>query len=143
MQNIVNNKGGLHNRITRRIYFLPFNLYETDAFLRLYPALFEDSTHHISIIKALAQKKKGLTRQEIITATRLPDGGSLTTYLDELTHSGFITPFNTFGKKQKDLLFRLTDKYSLFYLQFMQNYQSPQKDTWQQLSQTQEYKTWS
>ena len=198
IQNIVNNKGGLHNRITRRIYMLPFNLYETDVFLRsknivfdpyqlvqiymaiggiphylkeieggksaaqnienicfsntgvlsdeflrLYPSLFEDATHHITIIKALAEKWKGLTRQEIIAATGLPDGGNLTTYLDELTHSGFITPYQAFGKKQKDLLFRLTDEYSLFYLKFMQNNLLLQKGKWQQISQTQEFKSWS
>lgn len=34
IQNIVNNKGGLHNRLTRRIRLIPFNLYETEQFLR-------------------------------------------------------------------------------------------------------------
>jgi uncharacterized protein len=34
IQNIVNNKGGLHNRITRRIRLLPFNLNETERFLQ-------------------------------------------------------------------------------------------------------------
>ena len=34
MQNIVRNKGGLHNRITRRIRLLPFNLNETERFLQ-------------------------------------------------------------------------------------------------------------
>jgi AAA+ ATPase superfamily predicted ATPase len=197
IQNVVNNKGGLHNRITRRIQLFPFNLYETDAFLRskhilldqyqiiqlymaiggiphylkeveagksaaqnieqicfsttgllndefmrLYPALFEDATHHISIIRAMAQKWKGLTRQEIIAATNLPDGGNLTRYLDELVHSGFITLYPAFGKKQKDLLYRLTDEYSLFYLHFLQKNKHPKKNTWQQLSQTQEFKSW-
>lgn len=197
IQNIVNNKGGLHNRITRRIYLLPFNLYETDAFLRskniiftpsqiaqiymaiggiphylkeidggksavqnieqicfsntgilsdeflrLYPALFEDATHHIEIIKAMSQKWKGLTRKEIIAATGLPDGGNLTNYLDELTYSGFITPYSAFGKKQKDVLYRLTDEYSLFYLKFMQKPQQASKEAWRELSQTQEYKSW-
>lgn len=33
IQNIVNNKGGLHNRITRKIRLLPFNLKETEEFL--------------------------------------------------------------------------------------------------------------
>lgn len=33
IQHIVNNKGGLHNRITRKISLLPFNLKETEAFL--------------------------------------------------------------------------------------------------------------
>jgi uncharacterized protein len=34
IQNIVRHKGGLHNRITRRIRLMPFNLYETEKFLR-------------------------------------------------------------------------------------------------------------
>jgi uncharacterized protein len=34
IQHIVNNKGGLHNRITRRIRLKPFNLAETEQFLK-------------------------------------------------------------------------------------------------------------
>lgn len=34
IQNIVKNKGGLHNRITRRMRLMPFNLYETEQFLQ-------------------------------------------------------------------------------------------------------------
>ena len=34
IRKIVNNKGGLHNRITRRIRLLPFTLNETEAYLR-------------------------------------------------------------------------------------------------------------
>src|SRR3954451_3196160 len=34
IENIVNNKGGLHNRITRQIRLLPFNLAETEAYLK-------------------------------------------------------------------------------------------------------------
>lgn len=48
-----------------------------------------------------------------------------------------------FGKKKKDLLYRLTDEYSLFYLQFMENKKQEGAGTWQHLSQTQSYKTWS
>jgi uncharacterized protein len=33
IQNIVRNTGGLHNRITKRIRLLPFDLYETEQFL--------------------------------------------------------------------------------------------------------------
>ena len=33
IQNIVRNKGGLHNRLTQRIRLQPFNLYETERFL--------------------------------------------------------------------------------------------------------------
>lgn len=35
IQNIVGNKGGLHNRLTRRIRLMPFNLNETEQFFQL------------------------------------------------------------------------------------------------------------
>lgn len=34
IRHIVNNKGGLHNRITRKIRLMPFNLQETEAYFR-------------------------------------------------------------------------------------------------------------
>ncbi len=34
IQKVINNRGGLHNRVTRRIRLLPFTLAETEAFLR-------------------------------------------------------------------------------------------------------------
>ncbi len=34
IQKVINNRGGLHNRVTRRIRLLPFTLSETEAFLK-------------------------------------------------------------------------------------------------------------
>lgn len=34
IDNIINNKGGLHNRVTRTIHLKPFSLYETESFLK-------------------------------------------------------------------------------------------------------------
>jgi uncharacterized protein len=44
-----------------------------DEFSKLYPALFEYSDNHIAIVRALAQKWKGMSRVEIMTSTKLPD----------------------------------------------------------------------
>ncbi|MFZ4477572.1 MAG: hypothetical protein ACOYPR_20425 [Saprospiraceae bacterium] len=41
------------------------------------------------------------------------------------------------------MLYRLTDEYSLFYLQFIENKAYKGTDVWQELSQTQHYKSWS
>ena len=43
IQKIIKNKGGLHNRITRKIYLAPFNLSETRDFLRDKKLKFTDS----------------------------------------------------------------------------------------------------
>ncbi len=36
IENIINNKGGLHNRVTRTIHLQPFSLYETESYLKEY-----------------------------------------------------------------------------------------------------------
>lgn len=197
IQKVVNDTGGLYNRITRRIYLSPFTLAETEEYLlsrgvkfnryqivqmymamggiphylkeikpgksaiqnindicfskngilyeefpRLYPSLFPNADKHFLVIRTLATKKMGLTRQEISTQANISDGGGLTTVLDELTHSGFITPYPSFARNSKDKRYRLTDEYSLFYLKFIENANLDDKDMWKHLSQTQTYKTW-
>jgi AAA+ ATPase superfamily predicted ATPase len=196
--NVMRNKGGLHNRVTRRVHLQPFNLYETEQFLKsrsvkldryqllliymamggiphylkeieagktaaqnidqicfspqgllreefsqLYPALFDNPENHIQIIRALSFTWQGLTRNEILAQTGLADGGTVSRMLEELIHSGFITSFYAFGKKKKELRYRLTDEYSLFYLKFIEEKRSEGRGVWERFSQTQLWKSWS
>jgi len=113
-----------------------------EEFLRLYPALFANAQRHISVIRTLARKWQGMTRHEVSQASKV-NGGSLSRVLDELIRSGFISSYRPFGKKKKDRLYRLTDEYSLFYLQFIEGKEYDGKNIWHHLSQTQTYKTWS
>ena len=114
-----------------------------DEFSKLYPALFEKSENHISVIRTLATKRQGMSRLEIITKSGLKNGGTLTKVLQELEQSGFISAYYAYGKKKRNRLYRLTDEYSLFYLHFIEKNIYEGNDTWQQLSQTQSYKIWS
>lgn len=198
IQNVVRNKGGLHNRITQKITLQPFTLYETEAFLisrnvqlnryqitqlymafggvphylnqasaglsaaqiidkacftksgflyneftDLYQALFDQADRHFKVIKALAAKPMGLSRNEIIRVCKLQSGGSTTSLLEELSASGFITPYIPMGKKMKDSIYKLTDEYSLFYLKFMEANRGGSKGTWAKLSDTPAWKSWS
>lgn len=195
---VVNHKGGLHNRITQRIFLEPFNLTETEQylqsrkinidryqtvqlymamggipfylkeikggksaaqninaicfakngllrneFLNLYPALFANAENHIAVIRALGEKRIGLTRKAIIETSKIAEGGTIQRVLEELEQSGFISIYPAFGKKRKERLYRLTDEYSLFYLQFIDGRIFQETDIWEKLSQTAAYKTWS
>ncbi len=197
IEQVVNDRGGLHNRITRRVDLHPFTLSETEQYLKsrniridryqllqiymifggiphylkeilpgksaienigaicfspestlsnefqnLYPALFENATNHIAVIRALAQKWKGMSRKEILEISELTDGGKTTQVLQELVFSGFISPYYPFGKVKRELLYRLTDEYSLFYLNFIENSTWQGIESWQSLSQTAGYKSW-
>jgi len=197
IKHIVNNKGGLHNRITKLITLMPFTLSETKAFFgaknidisnyqiiqiyltiggiphyleqiekgksaaqnihnmcfekdgilknefdNLYAALFDNARNHISIIRALSSKSKGLDRQEILKITGMSDGGYFSQTLKELETSGFISTVEPLEKKKKHTLYRLTDEYSLFYLHFIDGKSKLSTRDWNSISQSQEYKIW-
>lgn len=115
----------------------------SDEFSKLYRSLFKKADNHIAIIRALGKKRQGLTRQEIIIKSKVSEGGTFQKVLRELEYSGFISAYRPFGKKKKEKLYRLTDEYSLFYLQFIEGQAYEGGNFWQHLSQTQAYKTWA
>lgn len=198
VQKIIKNKGGLHNRITRKIRLLPFNLLETELFLtkkgikftrydivqiymilggvphylekiqkglsvpqnidslcfckdgvlndefnNLYVSLFDNSERHMLIIKTLASINKGITRNELIDKSGIPSGGDFSLKLEELIESGFVSEYPYYQNKKQLTLYRLTDEYSKFYLKFMDRNKYGAAGTWQRLSTSHSYHSWS
>ncbi|WP_324589581.1 hypothetical protein [Agriterribacter sp.] len=125
------------------IYFTKDGLLKTE-FDNLFYALFENAGKHIDIVRALARKPTGLTRNEIMISVGLQTGGGSTQLLTELEESGFITSVIPFNKKVKDSLYRLTDEYTLFYIKFIEpTRKQTGKGTWNRLAETSSWKTWS
>jgi uncharacterized protein len=195
IRKIVRNRGGLHNRVTRKIRLLPFNLNETELFLQsrfiyfdrfqilelymamggvphylkelkkgesslqaidrlgfmkdgllaeefkdLFVSLFKKPTTHLQIMRLLARKTGGLNRNELIKQLNIPSGGTATQVIEELEESGFITGNHPFGKSKNDLLYKITDEYSLFYLKFIENNKS---QSWSVIRNTASWRSWS
>lgn len=195
---LINNKGGLHNRLTERIILPPFTLAETEAFLRnkggqytryelielymamggipfylenihvnrsiaqnidrmfftpsgilsteyanLYRSLFNRYEKHTAIVEALSQKAKGLTRKDLISITKLSDGGTTTKILEELEQSGFIRHYLPFNKGKRDALFQLIDPFSLFYLTFVKDSKAEGEGSWLAQMDSARWHAWS
>jgi len=195
---IINNRGGLHNRVTQRIRLLPFTLAETQQYLRsknvildqysqlqlymamggiphylrnikpgestariidrlcfekdgflknefnnLYKSLFAHSENHKLVIRALAAKGKGLTRNEIIAECGFTSGGTTSNILEELEESGFITPHIPFQKNSNESIYKLSDEYSLFYLKFIEHAKDTEDGAWLRQYATPAYTIWS
>lgn len=195
---LLNNKGGLHNRVTKRIKLNPFVLNECEEFLQsreilldryqiiqlymafggvpfyweeaekglsalqiiekacfnehgllrnefnnLYRSLFANYENHIKIINALATKSIGLTRNEIINLSGLPNAGSTTRLLNELEESGFMRKYVPFNKKMRTSVYQLVDFYSHFYLKFIRNSQPTAPNQWMSLLDSPKYRVWS
>ena len=162
IDNILSDRGGLYNRITRQIHLQPFTLGEceklyavnginmsaTDMMIsymvfggipyylcmlsrrmslaqnidaqifrqqgelhneynRLFRSLFKNSDKHLSIIRALAKRRAGMTRSEIIKSTGIADGNLLTKAIKELEQCGFIRKYKNYTKEKKCPYYRL------------------------------------
>ena len=101
-----------------------------NEFNLLFKSLFNDSRLYKTVVEVLATKSKGLTRQEIIEAAKLTDNGYLSEVLENLESCDFIRSYNAFGKKERDMLYQLTDLYSLFYLRFVKTHTGQDEKRW-------------
>lgn len=90
-------------------------------FKYLYASIFKNPDAYIKIIETLGTKKVGITREEIISSSNIPNSGDLSTKLEELESCGFIRKYYAFGMKTKNAIFQLIDNFTLFYFKFLKN----------------------
>lgn len=199
IRKVIDHKGGLYNRVTRRIDLEPFTLHETELYLRsekslhlnrrqiielyqvmggiphyldqvdrslsvaqnidalcferggflrrefdrLYPALFDHPDRHIAVVRAIAAQWQGRTRADIARTADISSGGALTRILRELEFSGFIRPYFSMSRKKKQMLYRLTDEYSNFYLKFIEDKRPQEAGTWLGIVGSGTYHAWA
>lgn len=197
MSHLLGDKGGLHNRVTRRIKLAPFTLGETELFLKkqgivwnryqiaeaymtlggtpyylqmlqkqyslaqnidhlffsenaelrdeytfLFRSLFNDSAIYRNVVELLSKKAKGMTRAEMMSCLKLSDGGNFTNVLENLCNCDFIRRYSAFGKKERDVLYQLTDLYTLFYLKFVKDNNGRDEHFWTNMIDSSERRAW-
>jgi len=202
IKNILNNKGGLHNRVTLKLLLKPFTLTETQSYLKsrgidyqpaqivqlymciggipyylkfvekglsamqninqmcfqetgtlldefnnLFASLFSHHEIHESIIRLIAEKREGVSR-EIIEEKMQLKGGRLSLRLKELEEAGFIAPYLPW-KKKRGMYYKLIDEYTLFYLSWIEPLVKENKINtwnehyWEEASQSPAWRAWS
>jgi len=114
--------------------------YEFD---NLYASLFRNYENHLKIVGVLSKKTKGMTREEIIENTQLPNGGGLTKTLEELELCSFIRKYRAIGKKERQSLFQLTDFFTLFYFNFMSDNSFNDERFWTNFIENARHRAWS
>ena len=106
-----------------------------DAALRteygfLFKSLFKEATTYRRVVELLATKLSGLTRQDIVASLKVTDNGVLTDVLDNLVKCDFLRRYQAFGKKERNMLYQLSDMYVLFYLRFVKNNNGMDPHAW-------------
>lgn len=111
-------------------------------FDRLYSSLFTNAEDCMTIVRLLAQKRQGYTRKEIVSLTKIPNGGGLSATLKSLEVSDFITSYVKYDYPKREVYFRLTDFYSKFYLSFIDGRKTTNPHFWQDNLLTPELTAW-
>ena len=101
-----------------------------DEYSFVFRSLFEDYPKYYKVVELLAKKRRGMSREEIMTALKLPKGGALSDALVNLQNCDFIRKYHSFGKKQRDAIYQLTDLFTLFYHTFMANEAGGDEHAW-------------
>lgn len=110
-----------------------------NEFDNLYQSLFTNYDKYVAIIEACYTKWKGITHSELSKLTGFPTGGSLSRMVNELEASGFLLLSQPFDKRKKDMLIRLVDEFSIFYLKYKKG---TRLTNWNAVSRTQSFKSW-
>ena len=198
MDNLINNHGGLHNRVTHQLLLEPFTLGEcreyftqfgfgygerevVDCYMalggipyyfslmnpdesvaqnidrlffsptgelryemtNLFRSLFRHSDAYVLIVEALSKKSKGLTRAELLEATKLHNNAQFTKMLEELEYCRFIRKYQDYSNKARQTTFQLIDSFVHFYYSIIAKNQYQDEQFWSHSILSPAYHAWS
>ena len=114
-----------------------------DEFEALYATLFKRPENYLKVIKCLSEgRKSGMTREDILAASNLSDGGTFSTILEELEECGFIRRYTSADTSLTNALYQLIDNYTLFYYFCIKKNAFSDEHYWQSTNTSPTHNTW-
>lgn len=110
---------------------------------QLFASLFSGHKRHVAVIRALAEHRKGITRNELLRTLGEDTGGGLSRILKELERSAFISREPCFGHAKRNAIYRLIDEYCLFYLKWIEPMSGTGEGYWIRCRGNRGWQTWA
>ena len=114
----------------------------TNEYDRLFGAIFKNAENAEKVIKFLSSKRIGYTREEILKATEIGNGGEFTKLLRALEESDFIARFRYFTEPKKCTRYRLIDNFCLFHNYFIGKKGTDDTEYWQHQQNSPSVNSW-
>lgn len=120
-----------------------------DEFNKLFHSLYEEPDIYVQIIRAIAKKRGGVSREELVRSVKkISDGGTLNMKLQSLEEAGFISIFLPLGHSRRGVHYRLIDEYTIFYLNWIESYKKQTRPTardahWISIMRTSSWHSWA
>ena len=123
-----------------RLFFSDDKIHQ--EFKDVYTGLYASKERYVDIVKALGSRFYGLTQKEIMGTLGVKSGGTLSKQLVNLQESGVVRRYPRYGKQRVEMVYQLTDFFSLFYLRFV-NGNPVRKGLWNSMHGTSAFYTWA
>lgn len=109
----------------------------------MFRSLFRRSEDYMLIVDTLSEKTYGLTRSEILEATKLNNNALFSKRLEELEECHFIRHYEDYSRRQRQVVYQLTDPLCHFWHKIVEknNYQDP--EFWSHSILSPLYNAWS
>lgn len=115
-------------------------------FKRLFKSLFQNTELNLRIVREIASKREGVSREELLKKLNISSGGTFNKRLNELKAAGFIQGFIPYRYKKKEQYFRIIDEYSSFYLTWIDPIAEkgfPQPNYWKLCTKSSHWLSWT
>jgi len=123
-----------------RMFFANESIHQ--EFKDVYTGLYSSKERYIDIVVALGKHFYGMTQKEIVQATGLNSGGTLSKMLENLVESGMIRTYPRYGGKRVENVYQLVDFFSLFYLRFCHG-KPGMAGRWNSIQRSATFYTWA
>lgn len=114
-----------------------------DEFNRLFTSVFESPEYMKKLVETISRRSMGYTRKEIIESEPFSEGTRLTDALRALVAGDFIVRYVPFGYSKKEIHYKLSDPFCIFWLHFLSNSKGESTNFWQCIQETPKGNTWN
>ncbi len=122
--------------------FFRHNSVLKDEFDRLFASVFSRPEDMKKIVEILGSLRAGYTQDEIAKSLGFTAGGSFSAMLKALVASDFIQPYVPFGKSKREVHYKLTDPFCLFFMKFVQGQTEIDSEFWMHNVTSQRVNSW-
>ncbi len=114
-----------------------------DEYDRLFTSVFESPEYMKKLVETLARRSSGYTRKEIAASGGFSEGTRLTDALRALVAGDFAVRYVPFGCSKRDVHYKLTDFFCVFWLRFLSDPKGNPSNFWQSIRESPRGNTWN
>ena len=113
-----------------------------DEYHRLFTSVFDSPEYMKKLVEFISRRSKGYTRKELVEEGGFSEGTRLTDALRALIAGDFVVRYVPFGHSKKEIHYKLSDPFCVFWLHFLSDPRQKSSNFWQAIQESPRGNAW-